>query len=164
MQGIVIRKADINDLDAVTELENRCFPKAEAADRKAFEIRLRNYPECFRVLEKDDNILCMINGMTTDSKDLCDEMYEGTELYAPDGKWLMIFGVASLPEYQHKGLASQLMERVIEETGKQKRKGIVLTCKEELIPFYEKFGYVSEGISHSEHGGAVWYQMRLTFG
>ena len=106
----------------------------------------------------------MINGMTTDSKDLCDEMYEGTELYAPDGKWLMIFGVASLPEYQHKGLASQLMERVIEETGKQKRKGIVLTCKEELIPFYEKFGYVSEGISHSEHGGAVWYQMRLTFG
>ena len=75
----------------------------------------------------------------------------------------MLFGVATLPEYQHKGYASKLMEYVIDETRKQKRCGIVLTCKEELIPFYEKFGYVSEGISDSVHGNAVWYQMRLTF-
>ncbi|WP_341349465.1 GNAT family N-acetyltransferase [Ruminococcus flavefaciens] len=115
MQGM-IRHANINDLDAVTELESRCFPVSEAADRRAFELRLRNYPECFWVTEKDRQIICMINGMTTDRIDLCDEMYEGTESYAPDGKWLMLFGVAVIPEYQHKGLASQLMEYVIEET------------------------------------------------
>ena len=161
MQGVIIRKADISDIDAVTELESRCFPIAEAADKKAFGYRLRNYPECFWVTEKDRRIICMINGMTTDNKDLCDEMYEGTELYTHDGNWLMLFGVAALPEYQHKGLASQLMEYVIDETRKQKLCGIVLTCKEELIPFYEKFGYVSEGISGSVHGNAVWYQMRL---
>ena len=57
----------------------------------------------------------------------------------------------------------QLMWYVIDEISKQKRRGIVLTCKEKLIPFYEKFGYVSEGISDSVHGDAVWYQMRLTF-
>ena len=162
MQGM-IRHANINDLDAVTELESRCFPVSEAADRRAFELRLRNYPECFWVTEKDRQIICMINGMTTDRIDLCDEMYEGTESYAPDGKWLMLFGVAVIPEYQHKGLASQLMEYVIEETRKQKRCGIVLTCKEELIQFYEKFGYVDEGVSDSVHGNAVWYQMRLKF-
>nr|WP_295089537.1 N-acetyltransferase [Ruminococcus sp.] len=162
MQSLIIRNADINDLDAVTKLESRCFPIAEAADRKAFECRLRNYSECFWVLEKDDNILCMINGMTVNRKDLCDEMYEGTELYAPNGKWLMLFGVATLPEYQHKGLASQLMDYVI-ETRKQKHFGIVLTCKENLIQFYEKFGYFNEGISNSAHGNAVWYQMRLKF-
>lgn len=162
MQGM-IRHGNINDLDAVTELERRCFPAAEAADRKAFECRLMTYPECFWVTEKDKHIICIINGMTANQKDLCDEMYEGSGAYAPDGKWLMIFGVATLPEYQHKGLASQLMEYVIEETKKQKRFGIVLTCKEVLIPFYERFGFISEGISHSEHGGAVWYQMRLIF-
>ena len=159
----MIRHGNINDLDAFTELEQRCFPIAEAADKRAFELRLRNYPECFWVLEEDDKILCMINGMTTDVKDLCDEMYKGTELYTHDGKWLMLFGVASLPEYQHNGLASQLMGYVIDETRKQKRCGIVLTCKENLISFYEKFGYVSEGISDSVHGNAVWYQMRLKF-
>lgn len=163
MQGVIIRKADINDLDAVTELESRCFPIAEAADRKAFELRLRNYPECFWVLEIDDKILSMINGMTAHKIDLCDKMYEGNELYAPDGEWLMLFGVASLPECQHKGFASKLMEYVINETKAQKRSGIVLTCKEELIPFYERFGYISEGISDSVHGNAVWYQMRLKF-
>ena len=29
--------------------------------------------------------------------------------------------------------------------------------------FYQKFGFKSEGKSDSTHGGAVWYQMRLTF-
>ena len=163
MQSIIIRNADINDLDAVTELEKRCFPVTEAADRKAFELRLGHYPECFWIIEKDRQVLCMINGMTTHEKDLCDEMYEGTKMYASDGKWLMLFGVATLPESQHQGLASKLMERVIAETKQQKRCGIVLTCKKELIPFYKKFGYVNEGVSDSVHGNAVWYQMRLTF-
>ena len=31
------------------------------------------------------------------------------------------------------------------------------------LPFYERFGFVSEGESASQHGGAVWYQMRLNF-
>ena len=104
----------------------------------------------------------MINGMTTNENDLCDEMYSGTDMYAAHGKWLMLFGVATAPAYQKRGFASQLMERVIEDTKKQDRRGIVLTCKEELIPFYSRFGFVSEGISDSEHGGAEWYQMRLT--
>ena len=40
------------------------------------------------------------------------------------------------------------------------RKGLVLTCKERLIPYYSKFGYVNEGLSVSMHGNAVWYEMR----
>ena len=161
MQSVIIRQADISDIDTVTELEQSCFPISEAADRKAFELRLLNYPECFWLLERDGQVISMINGMTTNAEDLCDEMYSGTDMYASDGKWLMIFGVATAPAYQKRSFASKLMERVIEDTKKQKRCGIVLTCKEELIPFYSRFGFVSEGISVSEHGGAEWYQMRL---
>jgi hypothetical protein len=39
----------------------------------------------------------------------------------------------------------------------------VLTCKDQYLPFYLKFGYKDEGISASEHGGVVWHEMRLTF-
>ena len=162
MQSVIIRQANISDIDTVTELEKSCFPVSEAADRKAFELRLRNYPECFRLLEIDGKVISMINGMTTNENDLCDEMYSGTDMYAAHGKWLMLFGVATAPAYQKRDFASRLMERVIEDTKKQERRGIVLTCKEELIPFYGRFGFVSEGISDSEHGGAEWYQMRLT--
>lgn len=41
--------------------------------------------------------------------------------------------------------------------------GPVLTCKEHLLHFYGKVGFVDEGISGSTHGGAVWHKMRLTF-
>jgi len=40
-------------------------------------------------------------------------------------------------------------------------KGMILTCKKELIGFYEQFGYVNMGISDSTHGGVVWYDMLL---
>lgn len=162
MQSVSIRQADIKDIDTVTRLEQSCFPIVEAADRKAFELRLLNYPGCFWLLEKDGQVISMINGMTTHSKDLCDEMYSDTALYAPDGKWLILFGVATFPEYQKSGFASQLMERVIRDAKDKNCRGIVLTCKDKLITFYSRFGFVSEGVSSSEHGSAVWYQMRLT--
>ena len=37
----------------------------------------------------------------------------------------------------------------------------MLTCKDKLLHYYAKFGFVNEGVSASTHGGVVWYQMRL---
>ena len=51
----------------------------------------------------------------------------------------------------------------ISDARAQGRKGLVLTCKEALVHYYAKFGFVNEGISGSTHGGGVWYQMRLKF-
>ena len=163
MQTITIQHAVLSDLDAVTALEQQCFPAAEAASRKAFSIRLRCFPQCFWLAEKDGQLITMINGMTTDNRDLTDAMYENTELYAPDGAWLMLFGVATHPDQREHGAASRLLSHVIEHMKQQERRGIVLTCKETLLPFYGRFGFVSEGVSGSVHGGAVWYQMRLDF-
>ena len=163
MQEIVIRQAALADLDAVTELERQCFPAAEAASRNAFAYRLHSFPECFWFAEASGQIVSMINGMTTESRDLTDEIYEDTALYSAGGAWLMLFGVATNPVYQKQGLSSQLMNHVIEEMKRKGKCGIVLTCKKDLLPFYQRFGFVSEGISNSLHGGAVWYQMRLDF-
>lgn len=163
MQEVIIRQASIADLDAVTALEQQCFPQAEAASRDAFSLRLRSFPECFWAAGSGGQIVSMINGMTTDSRDLTDEMYEKTALYSAGGAWLMLFGVATHPAYRKHGLASRLMNHVTEQMKQQERQGIVLTCKEELLPFYQRFGFVSEGVSGSVHGGAVWYQMRLDF-
>ncbi len=53
------------------------------------------------------------------------------------------------------------MDYLIEDAGKRGRKGLILTCKDRLIHYYEKFGYVNLGVSESVHGGAVWYDMLL---
>ena len=105
----------------------------------------------------------MINGMATDEEHLTDAMYEHANMHSKDGAWQMIFGVATDPAEQGKGYAAALMRRVIADTKSQGKKGLVLTCKERLLSFYRQFGYRNEGVSGSEHGGAVWYEMRLTF-
>ena len=55
------------------------------------------------------------------------------------------------------------MGHLIEDARKRGRKGLILTCKEGLIPFYEAFGYRNLGVSASVHGGAMWYDMVLEF-
>ena len=75
----------------------------------------------------------------------------------------MIFGVNTLPAYRKQGFAGRLLERAIADAKAQGRKGLVLTCKDRLVHYYAKFGFVNEGVSESVHGGVTWYQMRLTF-
>ena len=104
-----------------------------------------------------------MDGMVTDKKDLTDEMYEKAELHEEGGAWQIIFGVSTLPAYRRNGYAEKLFRFVINDARAQDRTGIVLTRKEPLIHYYEKFGFQKEGISESVHGGVTWYQMRLTF-
>ena len=159
-----IRYGTMEDLDAVTALEAACFPAAEAAAREAFAARLAVYPNHFWLLEDaDGRLVSFINGMVTDEPNLRDEMYENPSLHREDGAWQMIFGVNTHPNRRREGLAAQVMERVIADARAQGRRGCVLTCKERLIHYYEKFGYRSEGVSQSVHGGVVWYDMRLRF-
>lgn len=160
---MTIRTATLNDLRAVTALEAACFPAAEAATEADFAARLAAYPDHFWLLEEDGKLISFIDGLVTDEPILRDEMYENAALHDEGGAWQMIFGVNTLPAYRKQGCAGRLMERVIADARAQGRKGCVLTCKATLVHYYAKFGYVSEGRSDSTHGGAEWYDMRLTF-
>ena len=75
----------------------------------------------------------------------------------------MIFGVCTLPVYRGRGCAGTLLRQMIAQARREGRKGLVLTCKEHLVSWYARFGFLKERVSSSVHGGAVWYQMRLTF-
>lgn len=63
-----------------------------------------------------------------------------------------------------QGDGAALMNRMIEDAKEKGRAGLILTCKDRLIHYYEKFGYRNLGVSASVHGGAVWYDMILEFG
>lgn len=158
-----IRKATLEDLDAIAALEAACFPEAEAASRDSFEKRLKVFADRFWLMWDGDRLVSMVNGMVTDQEELVDEMFADANMHQPEGAWQMIFGVATHPEYQRRGLAAQVLERAIADVKAEGRRGLILTCKDFRIHYYAKFGFVSEGVSGSEHGGAKWYQMRLEF-
>ena len=158
-----IRTATIKDLEAVTAVEAECFPQAEAATKEELAERLKYYADHFWLMFDGDKLIAFVDGFVTDEEDLTDEMYAKADLHNPNGAWQMIFGVNTLPDYRRHGYAGQLLERAIADARAQGRRGLVLTCKDRLVHYYAKFGFVSEGVSASTHGGVVWYQMRLTF-
>ena len=197
-KGLLIRTAEMSDLEAIAAVEAECFPAAEAATREEFKERLSFYKEHFWLLFADDDsadksssedsseniseasvsdsdskgltyaakkqrLIAFVDGMVTDEVDLTDEMYERADMHNESGCWQMIFGVNTLPSYRKHGYAGMLLETAISDAKKQGRKGLVLTCKDKLIHYYAKFGFVNEGISASVHGNVTWYQMRLTF-
>ena len=159
-----IRTAVLADLPVVTAVEAACFPAAEAATEADFAKRLAVYPNHFWLMEDNNgSLVSFVNGLVTDEPHLRDEMYADAGLHNENGAWQMIFGVNTLPAYRRQGLAEQVLRQVIADAKAQGRKGCVLTCKDKLIHYYEAFGFRSEGVSASTHGGAVWFDMRLTF-
>ena len=78
-----------------------------------------------------------------------------------------ITDVIVIPEYQHQGIGKQMMHRTMDYLYSTLEPGekivVYLMSAKEREPFYRQFGYRNEGVSGSEHGGAVWYEMRLTF-
>ena len=159
-----IRTATSSDLDCVAAVEAECFPAAEAASKEEFAERIAAYGNHFWLLFKNGKLVSFVDGMVTDTPDLADEMYENAALHDENGAWQMIFGVNTLPDYRRHGYAGKLIRRAIDDAKQQGRKGLVLTCKEKLIPYYTKFGFSDEGISDkSTHGNVVWHQMRLVF-
>ena len=160
---MMIRTATMADLPAIAQLGAVCFPAAEAATEASFARRLEAYPNHFWVLMNGETIVSFVNGLVTNEPDLQDEMYDNAALHDENGAWQMIFGVDTIPVYRCQGCAERLLRHVIREARTQGRNGLVLTCKEPLLHYYGKFGFVNEGISQSTHGDVRWYQMRLTF-
>lgn len=159
-----IRQASISDLDLITAVEAECFPAAEAATRDSFAERIRYYGNHFWLMFDGDKLIAFVDGFVTDEPDLTDEMYDNASMHNENGAWQMIFGVNTIPEYRKHGYAGELIRSAIDDAKAHGRKGLVLTCKEKLIPYYAKFGFVDEGVSDkSTHGNVVWHQMRITF-
>ncbi len=159
-----IRYATLRDVAAVAAVEAACFPPAEAATEAQFAERIRHYGNHFWLMFDGEKLIAFVDGFVTDQPDLTDGMYETASMHDEAGAWQMIFGVNTLPEYRRHGYAGALIRRAVSDAKRQGRRGLVLTCKQALIPYYARFGFVDEGVSEkSTHGNVVWHQMRLSF-
>lgn len=158
-----IREANIEDLNEIIRIESICFPSEEAASEEVIKERFAAFSENFLVAVEDNKIVGFINGCTTDKASLPDKLYHDVKLHNPNGKFQTVFGLDVLPQYRNKGTASELLKSFIDLSKKRGKSGMVLTCKDYLVHYYEKFGFKHEGVSNSSHGGAKWNDMILLF-
>ena len=163
MNSLMIQLATPEDLNEISRIEDICFPPAEAAKKEVIAKRLVAFKDSFFVARVNDQIIGFVNGRATDSLVIHDELFYDAKPEDAIGENWCIFGLDVLPEYQNRGIAAKLMEHFIEAAKKHQKKRVLLTCKERLVPYYEKFGFVNDGLSKSAHGGAEWYDMTLTF-
>ena len=159
-----IRYATMADLDDIASVESECFPVLEAATKEEFEQRIKYYGNHFWLMFDEGKLIAFVDGFVTDEDDLTDEMYENASMHNENGAWQMIFGVNTMPEYRRRGLAGELIRCAIDNALEVGRKGLVLTCKDELVHYDAGFGFKDEGITDkSTHGNVAWHQMRLEF-
>ena len=158
---MLIRQVRPEDLAACHALETACFPPQEAAPIENIRRRIELFPEGFLVLEHEGNLIGMVNSGATDADDISDAGFKRLINHDSAGANIVIFSLAVLPAYQQQGLAAQLMQAFIERSRQLGKRRIVLICKQPLIAYYARFGFVENGLSSSTHGGAHWYEMRL---
>lgn len=125
--SVVVRELTRNDLEAVFELEQKCFKEAWKFSDLEYEFE-KNPVNKFIVLEKDRNIIGFIDFMITFNSATISQICV-SEKYRKHG-----FGFRLLQE----------MEAMLPKEGEDIVENITLEVRESNVPavsLYQKFGY-----------------------
>ena len=155
----VFRIASASDLDLLYDAEKRCF-KGDSLNREDLEAMLERFPEHFLLLYEEDVFIGYLISCPSSLERFEDTLFQG-KAYEEEGSQLYLLGLGILPEYQGRGYGSLLIERLKEDAFRQKRKRIILTCREELVSFYSRCGFETAGDSRSCFAGKRWKEMIL---
>ena len=156
---ISLRNVQASDLEQLLLIEGEGFSKEEAATKEAMVERIHKIADTFIVAEKEGKIVGYINGPIINQLYITDDLFETIGENPKTGGTQSILGVAVSKNARKQGIARILIEKMEELAAENERQGITLTCKEELVSFYEKLGFVNHGLSESNHGGVSWYNL-----
>ncbi len=164
MDNFEFRYIKPDETDQAIEIEQICFPPHEACSPKAITERIGKAAELFLVaVDKScGRIAGFLNGVATNELSFRDEFFTDITLCDLAGKNIMLVGLDVLPEYRNKGLARAIVNeysRLQRKNGKEK---LFLTCLEDKVNMYVKFGFVDLGMANSTWGGEKWHEMSLT--
>ena len=114
MLEVVIREVSSTDVNRCHEIESACFEPSEAAPRSSIEKRQRLYPQGFIVAARRGRVIGFINSGATDEDDLSNEEFKAMVGHHDNGKNIVIFSVAVVPEFQKTGVSRQLLTQFCE--------------------------------------------------
>lgn len=154
-----IRRAELSDWEAILAVEQLNFPAAEAVSAEILKERIELIPDTFLLAELHGQLAGYIVGPAVQSPYLTDDFFSKVGANSPEGAFIAVQSLSVHPDFQRQGVGTLLLAALKEIAVQQNRKGISLTCHDELIPYFEMNGFVYEGISDSTHGGAVWSDM-----
>jgi GNAT superfamily N-acetyltransferase len=158
--SIHYQPAQSADLTEIMTIENQGFTPEEAASETSMAERIQVISDTF-ITAKDDqgHVLGYIVGPADNARYISDDLFDHTTPNDPTAAYQTVLSLAVHDDAQGQGIASQLLKELAKVAKVQHRQAITLTCLERLIPFYERNGYVNEGVAESDHAGEVWYNL-----
>lgn len=149
------------ETEEAIEIEQICFPPNEACSPKSMKERIEKAPELFLVAIDRENgkIAGFLNGVATDEPLFRDEFFTDITLHDANGKNVMLLGLDVRPEYRRQGLAREIVTQYLRREKEKGRSLLVLTCLDEKVAMYEKFGFKDLGYANSTWGGEAWHEM-----
>ena len=135
MEKFEFRNIKQEETEQAIVIEQVCFPPNEACSEQNMKDRISMVPELFLVAvdKKTGQIAGFLNGLATDEPAFRDAFFTDASLHHSDGKNIMLLGLE-----------------------------VLLTCLDEKVKMYEKFGFVDQGIANSAWGGEEWHEMSCT--
>ncbi|MBJ8349758.1 GNAT family N-acetyltransferase [Streptococcus zalophi] len=156
---MIIRQVEITDLDVISQIEIDNFGETIATSKEAIRERIQLIADSFLIAEIDGNFAGYIEGPVIDKMDLSDDLFKSVPSNPSTGGIQAITSLSIAKNYQKQGIGTLLLASFKEIVVKYQRDGILLTCKEELISYYEMNDFKIKGISQSQLGGEKWHIM-----
>ena len=148
------------------EIEQICFPPNEACSPKSLTERIKATAETFLVAEDKETgkLAAFLNGVPTDEEALRDQSFTHTSLSTPQPKNTILLPPHAPPQYRMQRLRRELASRYCQKEAQKGRKKLFLTCLDEKVKMYEKFGFTDLGQANSTWGGEAWHAMSIEIG
>ncbi|HEP1536920.1 TPA: GNAT family N-acetyltransferase [Streptococcus pyogenes] len=156
---MLIRQVQGCDLEVIATIESDNFSPQEATTRAVLEERIRLIPDTFLVALIDQEIVGYIEGPVVTTPILEDSLFHGVTKNPKTGGYIAITSLSIAKHFQQQGVGTALLAALKDLVVAQQRTGLILTCHDYLISYYEMNGFINQGISESQHGGTLWYQM-----
>lgn len=156
-----IRRATIDDLEAILAIELENFSPEEAIDETVLAKHIETFHNSFLVAEKDGQLLGYLEGPVTQTRYVEDRSFttEVKDESRLPGGFITLTSLSISQSAQGSGVGKALLESMKNLALEEGREGVSLTCHDYLIEYYVRNGFVNEGRSASNYAGEVWYDL-----
>lgn len=154
-----IRYARLEDLEEVHTIEQANFSPEEQIAKKVLAFYLEHENKTCLVMEDAGKIAGYILTLPTEHETVTDDLFERLELKGGCLSHLAIVSLSVAETYKGQGVGTLLLAAIKELAVQGSYKGISLTCKDYLLSYYGLYQFEDLGISTSQFGGKIWYDM-----
>ncbi|GGE30047.1 GNAT family N-acetyltransferase [Streptococcus himalayensis] len=156
-----IRQARIEDLAAIVAIERENFSLEEAMSQEVLEAHLKHCKTSFLVAEEGNELLGYLEGPVQRERHLKDLSFTVSVIDTSEqvGGYISITSLSISPTSQGSGIGKALINAMKAVATRDGRLGINLTCHDYLIAYYERHGFINEGVSSSQYAEEVWYDL-----